>query len=35
MSGRVGEPVGVLLVDSGSFGRLLALFLGRELVVEE
>ena len=32
---RVGEPVGVLLVDPRRFGGLLALFLGRELVVEE
>ena len=34
MRRRVGEPVGVLLVDSGSLGGLLALLLGRELVVE-
>ena len=34
MRRRVGEAVGVLLVDSGSFGGLLALLLGRELVVE-
>ena len=34
MRRRVGEPVGVLLVDPRRFGGLLALFLGRELVVE-
>ena len=34
MCGRVGEPVGVLLVDPRRFGGLLALFLGGELVVE-
>ena len=34
MRRRVGEPVGVLLVDPRRFGGLLAFFLGRELVVE-
>ena len=34
MGRRVGEPVGVLLVDPRRFGGLLALLLGRELVVE-
>ena len=34
MRRRVGEPVGVLLVDPRRFGGLLALLLGRELVVE-
>ena len=34
MRRRVGQAVGVLLVDSGSLGGLLALLLGRELVVE-
>ena len=34
MRRRVGEPVGVLLVDPRRFGGLLALFLGREFVVE-
>ena len=34
MCWSVGQAVGVLLVDSGSLGGLLALFLGRELVVE-
>ena len=33
--GRVGQAVGVLLVDPRRFGGLLALFLGRELVVEQ
>ena len=34
MRRRVGEAVGVLLVDPRRFGGLLALLLGRELVVE-
>ena len=34
MRRRVGQAVGVLLVDPRRFGGLLALFLGRELVVE-
>jgi len=34
MGRRVGEAVGVLLMDPRRFGGLLALFLGRELVVE-
>jgi hypothetical protein len=34
MGGRVGQAVGVLLVDPRRFGGLLALLLGRELVVE-
>ena len=35
MRRRVGEPVGVLLVDPRRFRGLLALLLGRELVVEQ